>query len=259
MDACRSVRAAGCLLVAVAGLPVLATLLGGDPGLLATIAASLLGASFVGYLARDPRTSVAYYLLALLALAMGILLPPGAESLILALAASYAASILAVLATGRVSPGLASMALGLPAAYNLAGPGWASLYSVLVVASAGLVAYETRGRGHSMMLLAVAPLAAIVDPLIAMAASATSLMIAFAASGLIEAAGCPFTTDSGMTFIGVLLSIIAALLGLVSGFQENDPAFILWIMGFIFLEAGVLVPVGSFYNQPSSGAGDGSP
>jgi len=246
VDACRSLRAAGCILVALAGLPVLATLLGGDPILLASLSAGVLAAAFTGYLAQSARLGWLYYVLALPALLLGSL---GLGTLHIVLSLVYAATVIGVTATGRVSPGLTSFALALPGAYTMAGGEWFGLFTVLAISSAGLAAYELSGRGHSMMFLVVAPLGALVDPLMAAAASATSLMLGFAASGLIEKSGCPFTIDSGMTFVGVILSVVAGVLGLVWGFDEAGPAFILWIIGFIFIEAGVLVPVRAFQHQ----------
>jgi len=248
VDPCRSLRAVGCLLVALAGLPVLTTLLGGDPILLATLAAGLLSASFVGYLAGSPRLGGLYYLLALAALLSGIF---GTGDVGVLLVLVYAASIVAVLATGRVAPGLVSFALALPGSYTLGEAEYLRLFSMLTVMASGLVAYELSRRGHSMMLVAASPFALIVDPLMAAAASATSLMLGFAASSISEKSVCPFTIDSGMTFVGVSVSIVAAVWGLVAGFEEASMPFILWIIGFIFIEAGVLVPVRVFQARPS--------
>jgi len=248
MDPCKSLRAIGCLLVALAGLPVLTTLLGGDPVLLAALAASLLSASYVGYLAASPRLGGLYYLLALAAIVSGVY---EVGDLRVPLALAYTASVVAVLATGRVAPGLASMALALPGSYTLGGAEYLRLYAMMAVMASGLVAYELSRRGHSMMLVAASPFTLIVDPLMAAAASATSLILGFAASSISERSVCPFTIDSGMTFVGVAVSLVAAVWGLVAGFEEASMPFILWIIGFIFIEAGVLVPARVFQARTS--------
>ena len=135
-------------------------------------------------------------------------------------------------------------------AYAYGGQEWIRIFSASVILLSSIVAYLESGRGHALMITAVSPIAALVSPEISLAASASSLALAGVLAGIVERSGCPFTKDSGLVFIGVSLSIIGVLMGIIEG-PWKEYWTIIWLIGFLYIEAGALVPQGIFH-RPSS-------
>ena len=151
----------------------------------------------------------------------------------------YLLTIMIIYEIGDLRPGLSLLPMGELAFYLYGGSEWARVYSGAVILIASLLAYLESGRGHSLMLSTVAPLVLLFPPTVDAAAAVSSLGLALVLSGIVGRSACPFTVDSGMVFAGVVLSIAGVLLGIM-GVALWFP---IWVTGYLYLEAGILVPL----------------
>ncbi len=247
-DSCPGAGVGSCVMVASTGLFALLALVSGEPWAFMVFGVSVLSTGVSLHFLRDAAGGFAP--LAGLAVATVLSLLDASWAPLLGLAALYASVVYVAAFSLEASLFLLS-SLILPV-YSLGGLSWAGFYSAVVIGSSGVAAYLAVRRGHSFTMLALAPVAFLVDPLVAVAAALSSLAVATAVAGVVEKSGCPFRTDSGMTFIGTLLTLAGVFLGLLGGgMAPEDLWIVVWAVGFIFLEAGVLVPVGP-HRPPSS-------
>ncbi len=160
-------------------------------------------------------------------------------------------SILAIIRSqGKIEAALSFLSTILLPAYFYGGESWAGILAGGVIMFSSIVSYLESRRGHSFMLLTVAPLVILFPPLIDVVASVSALLLSVVLTGIVRKSACPFTTDSGMVFGGVTLSILGVILG-ITGLVKESIWLALWLTGFLYLEAGVLVPLGPFRSRTS--------
>lgn len=229
----------GCVILASSGGLALASLLVSDPSIPLLYSVVLLSLGLTVY--KLPGLTDA-----LVALSSGV----GLITLSLLLPGSLAGFTLFYLTiawllarTGSAEIAFSYWPMVLAPAYAYGGRDWISMFTVSVILLASVIAYIEGGRGHALMITAVSPIAAAVSPEVSLAASASSLALAGVLAGIVERSGCPFTRDSGLVFIGVSLSILGVLMGMIEG-PWREYWIIVWLTGFLYIEAGALVPQG---------------
>ncbi len=223
-----------CLLTASSGGVLLLTFIWNNIILILSYIIVILSLSLALYFSRGPTMKFSIILLSVIFILFSI-----NGSLNMAIIILYILIIIVTYRMGDLRPGLSLLPMGELAFYLHGGSGWARVYSGAVILLASLLAYLESGRGHSLMLSAAAPLVLFFPPVVDTAAAVSSLGLALVLSGIVGKSACPFTIDSGMVFAGVVLSIVGVLLGIM------DVAlwFPIWVTGFLYLEAGILVPL----------------
>lgn len=236
MGVCRGLASIGCIGIAGAGLPILASLVG-DAEYWISIAIIMIAASLQAFTARDPRAYMLVMILLVTTIAAGFIswrmLVPAAAALVLASVASSGLS------------GLTSIMV-LPAALALSGYNDLGVvrYTTLAgVAVAIIYLYIATRRIHSLAsVILMAPI--LYGSLELVLAAPLVLLLGITASaGFIEKSGCPFKTENRVVVAGSAIAGIGLLVMLYTGWILQVAS--LWLLGVLLLEAGVLAPKGS--------------
>jgi len=225
-----------CLLIASSGGVLLLTFIWNNIILILSYIIVILSLGLVLYFSRGPTLKLSIFLLSIIYILFSIY-----GSLNTAIIILYLLIIIIIYKTRDLRPGLSLLPMGELAFYLYGGSEWARVYSGSVILLASLLAYLESARGHSLMLSTAAPLVLFFPPAVDTAAAVSSLGLALVLSGIVGKSACPFTMDSGMVFAGVVLSITGVLLGII-GMALWFPV---WVTGFLYLEAGILVPLRS--------------
>ena len=234
---CRGYKAVACIGVALAGLVALITIVDQSytPTLL-KLSLIMLSLSTLALLLDSLALLVVYTALLTLSLALVKLLGAPLFTVILAplipIAPRALTSSKPDIAISGLSVALASTLLLVEEVLILAP------YMILQAALAVIVSR----RFHSTALLAA--LAAIPFGLIpAMVASLLSSILVVSAGGLIQRVGCPFKVDSKIVFSGSLVASTGVVAVALWGWSSLTAG--LWLLGFLLVISGVLVPTGA--------------
>jgi len=233
MRECRE-ELPSCLLTASSGGVLLFTFIWNNIILILYYIITILSLGLVLYFSRGSKMKLLIILLSIIYILLSIY-----RNLNIAIIILYLLIIIVVYIVGDLRPGLSLLPMGGLVFYLYGGSEWARIYSGAVILIASLLAYLESSRGHSLMLSAVAPLVLLFPPAVDTAAAVSSLGLALVLSGIVGKSACPFTMDSGMVFAGVVLSIIGVLLGIIGA----GLWFPIWVTGFLYIEAGILVPL----------------
>lgn len=232
-----------CMLLVFAGLAVLSSLIIEESLWALAVAFSLAASSILVMGSDDWRV----HIIVLAAVAVQVL--GGSAGFVASTVLALTAGVLA--ARKEFSGGMAGLVVPAVSALDYLGPSALSAYSALAMIVASFYAFEERGKGHAFTMSVLAPAALIVPVWAASSMALSALLIAVFVAGGISGPGCPFRIDGGLGFAGTLLSILGVSLGLlVPGAQETG--HMIWLTGFLLLEAGVLVPESILVPQPSS-------
>ncbi len=236
-DGCASSSVAGCVLIASAGGIALLALVVESAVVPIIYTIIMLSLGLVLYNAPGHKLSTILSALTIII----ILLSIHYEDIIVLTTVFYATLLLILYSTRKIELSLAYWPVILLPAYAYGSATWLPLYSALSIATSVMLSYMESRRGHVFMMLTIAPIVAMVDPLLATAISASTLALSVVLAGIVERSGCPFTQDSGLVFIGVGVSLLGVLAAL-AGTPWANYWLVLWITGFLFIEAGALVP-----------------
>lgn len=252
MSARRECRAhyAGCIMLASSGGVALVSLLADDAAVPVLYSIVLLGLGLTVYKLETLADSLVSMIVAVAVIATSIIMPRSLAGLALGLTLSYAGLAWLMARSGSLEVVLSYWPIVSVPAYAYGGLGWMGVFSSSIILLSSVLAYLEGGRGHALMITAVSPIALMVNPLVSLAAAASTLALAGVLAGIVERSGCPFTQDSGLVFIGVALSIIGVLMGIFTG-PWTAYWLIVWLTGFLYIEAGALVPQG-IHRKPSS-------
>ncbi|MEB3774880.1 MAG: hypothetical protein GSR86_08145 [Desulfurococcales archaeon] len=236
MSACRGLASIGCIGIAGAGLPILASLVG-EAVYWISLAIIIITASLQAFTARSPRR----YLLTVTILVVTIV--AGFVDLRMMALAAITLILASIVSSGL--PGLTSIMI-LPAALIVAGYNdpWVIRYATLAGVVVSIIyLYAATGRIHSLAsVILLAPI--LYGGLELVLAAPLVLLLGLTASaGFIEKSGCPFKTENRVVIAGSAIAGIGLLVMLYTGWMLQVAS--LWLLGVLLLEAGVLAPKGS--------------
>ncbi|MEM0491407.1 MAG: hypothetical protein QXR02_04400 [Acidilobaceae archaeon] len=111
--------------------------------------------------------------------------------------------------------------------------------------SATLIVYTTLAlkasrRAHTLSMLIGVIIPILWGVIVGLMTTITATILSIVAGAYIERVGCPFKRDSKLIFYGALISTTSLLLAILSGL--NTIIYGLWILGFLLLVSGLLVP-----------------
>jgi len=225
---------APCFLIASGGALALLSLLDVDRVLVLSYVIFTISLGLSTHFIRNYSYKIIIYILSII-----LILLQFSYNILISLSIFYLITIILIYLSNDIKSGLSFLQAIILIAYSYGGDSWARVFSGLVILLSSLVSYMESKRGHSLMLTAVSPLVFLFSPLVDVAASLSSIALAVVLAEIVEKSSCPFTKDSGMVFAGVSLSVIGVLFGIV-GVNFWLP---IWLTGFLYLEAGVLVPL----------------
>ena len=125
-------------------------------------------------------------------------------------------------------------------------------YNLVVMASLiliSLAAVTASGRLHPILIAVLSPLALVAGMEEAAMMMLFGLAALVAASGVIEGSGCPFKTDKNLVMVGSMLAVTS--IGAMLAVGAALPFKSLWVLGFLLLVSGLLVPATASHMRPS--------
>ncbi|MCE4600575.1 MAG: hypothetical protein F7C38_03310 [Desulfurococcales archaeon] len=245
-DGCTSSSVAGCVLIASAGGIALLSLVVESAVVPIIYTIIVLSLGLVLYNISGHKLSTTLSVSTIIIILLSIYY----SSIIVLTAVFYATLLLILYSTKKIELSLAYWPVVILPAYAYGGVSWLPLYSALSIATSVMLSYMESKRGHVFMMLTIAPIVVMVDPLLSAAISASTLALSVVLAGIVERSGCPFTQDSGLVFVGVGVSLLGVLAAL-AGKPWANYWLVLWITGFLFIEAGALVPQELYHSSAS--------